>query len=390
LELGYPDKVRRFGMPREVSHPHWGKPPWSIYFQPKVGALPRETDFAVVGAGFSGLSAAAWLRRFAPDKTVVVFESASIGAGASGHTGGMVLAETAASDLPGLGDVLGGFSSILKELEIECDLALPGVLEIGRKGGLADSPIAWSDSGFVRAVKNVPGGMVDPGKMVSGLARAAEKSGAQIFENIPIEEIELGNVPCLRYSGGELRARKVLFATNAMSLEMSYLAQRGQPKFTLAIATEPLSAEQLSGLGLTSHKPFYTVDFPYLWGRILATGGCVFGCGLVPVESWRELESIDINAGQAAELISRLESRVRGLHPVMKDVRFAYRWGGPILIANEWRPVFEQHPRSRDAVVLGAFSGHGVAQSVYLGRWAAEVLCGRKSLPSWNAREESA
>ena len=116
----------------------------------------------------------------------------------------------------------------------------------------------------------------------------------------------------------------------------------------------------------------------------------MFGCGLVPMENWRELQRLDVSAGQAAELISRLESRVRSLHPVMNHVRFAHRWGGPILIANEWCPVFARHPRSANAVVLGAFSGHGVAQSVYLGRWAAEVLCGRKSLPNWNAHEESA
>jgi glycine/D-amino acid oxidase-like deaminating enzyme len=60
------------------------------------------------------------------------------------------------------------------------------------------------------------------------------------------------------------------------------------------------------------------------------------------------------------------------------------------LIANEWRPVFAQHSRSPNAVVLGAFSGHGVAQSVYLGKWAAEVLCGRKSLPQWNRSLKSA
>jgi glycine/D-amino acid oxidase-like deaminating enzyme len=377
-------------MPREVSHPQWGKPPWSIHFQPAPASMPREADFAVVGAGFSGLSAATWLRRLAPDKTVVVFESAAIGAGASGHTGGMVLAETAAGDLPGLGDVLGGFCSILKDLEIECDLEMPGVFEIGRSGGLSDSPIAWSDSGLVRAINNVPGGMIDPGKMVSGLARAAEKSGARIFENLSVEAIEFGEVQCLRYSGGELRARKVLFATNSMSLEMSDLACCGQPKFTLAVATEPLTAEQSNALGFSSRKPFYTVDFPYLWGRLLATGGCVFGCGLVPVENWRELESLEINAGEPAELISRIKSRVRGLHPVMKNVRFANRWGGPILIANEWRPVFAQHPRSANVMVLGAFSGHGVAQSVYLGRWAAEALLGRKTLPDWKTREESA
>lgn len=377
-------------MLRDVSHPDWGRPPWSIHYEPVRTAMPAVADFAVIGAGFSGLSAAARLRSLAPDKSVVVFESASIGAGASGHTGGMVLAETAAGNLPGLGDVLGGFQSILKDLRVECDLAMPGVYEVGRSAGLPDSPIAWSDSGIVRVVNDVPGGMLDPGKMVSGLARAAEESGAQIFENLTVEDVEFGEIPLLRFSGGELRARKAMFAANAMSLEMSALERRGKPKFTLAVATEPLSAEQWKGLGLSSHKPFYTVDFPYLWGRPLWTGGYVFGCGLVGVENWREFDVLDIRQWQSAELFSRLETRVRGLHSSMKDIQFEHRWGGPILIANEWRPIFERHPRTANAVVLGAFSGHGVAQSVYFGSWAAEVLCGRRSLPNWNAREESA
>ena len=376
-------------MTRAVSHPRWGTPPWSIYFQPAQASIPAEADFAVVGGGFSGLSAAAWLRRFAPDKTVVLFESATIGAGSSGHTGGMVLAETAAGELPGLGDVLAGFSSILKELEIDCDVSLPGVYEIGRGGGLPDSPISWSDSGVVRAVKQVPGGMIDPGKMVSGLARAAERSGAQIIENVSVDAIDFADSMILHYSRGQLRARKVLLATNGMSLELSGLAGRGQTKFTLAVATEPLSAAQLESLGLESERPFYTIDFPYLWGRILRAGGVVFGGGLVHFQDWRELTSLEIGSGRAAELIARLETRVRALHPVMQNVRFLNRWGGPILIANEWQPVFAQHPGSPHTVVLGGYSGHGVAQSVYLGRWAAEVLCGKRSLPEWNAREES-
>ncbi len=370
-------------MTRAVSHPNWGNAPWSIDFQPAQSSMPAEADFAVVGGGFSGLSAAAWLRRFAPDESVVLFESAAIGAGSSGHTGGMVLAETAAGDLPGLGDVLAGFTSILKELSIECDLALPGVYEIGRSGGLPDPPISWTDSGVVRAVKQVPGGMIDPGKMVSGLARAAEKSGAKIFENVSVDEIDFTDSVCLRFRGGQLRTSKVLLATNGMSLELSGLAGRGQTKFTLAVATEPLRADQLESLGLASEKPFYTIDFPYLWGRTMRAGGAVFGGGLVHFKDWRELASLEIGSGQAAELIARLESRVRALHPVLQNVRFANRWGGPILIANEWRPVFAQHPRSAHAVVLGGYSGHGVAQSVYLGRWAAEVLCGKKALPDW-------
>jgi glycine/D-amino acid oxidase-like deaminating enzyme len=377
-------------MTRAISHPRWGNPPWSIDFQPAQSSIPAEADFAVVGGGFTGLSAAAWLRRFAPEKRVVLFESASIGAGSSGHTGGMVLAETAAGDLPGLGDVLAGFSTILKEFAVDCGLTLPGVYEIGRSGGLPDSPISWSDQGLVRAVKQVPGGTIDPGKMVSGLARAAEKSGVQIHENVAVEEIEFTDPLCLRFSGGHLRARKVLLATNGMSLELSELARRGQTKFTLAVATEPLDAIQLESLGLASEKPFYTIDFPYLWGRTLRTEGVVFGGGLVHMNDWRELANLDIESGQASELITRLESRVRALHPVLQNVRFMNRWGGPILIANQWRPVFAQHPRSPNTIVLGGYSGHGVAQSVYLGRWAAAVLCGKRSLPDWNLAKESA
>jgi len=372
-------------MTRTLSNPRWGDSPWKVDFQPAPSPMPGETEFAVVGGGFSGLSAAAWLRRFAPEKGVVLLESGTIGAGSSGRTGGLALAETAAGDLPGLGDVLTGFTSILKELEIDCDLALPGVYEIGRSGGLPDSPIAWSDSGTLRAMKQVPGGTVDAGKMLSGLARVAERGGAKIFENVRVEDAEFGDCVCLRYSGGELRARKVLFATNAMSLELSGLAAQGQSKFTLAVATEPLDERQIESLGLASGRPFYTIDFPYLWGRMLPAGGALFGAGLVHLENWRELAAQNIEEGEVARLLARLETRVRALHPVLEEARFAYRWGGPILIAEGWTPVFARHPRSSHAVVLGAFSGHGVAQSVYLGRWAAEALCERRPLPNWNS-----
>src|SRR6266853_1758310 len=79
----------------------WGMPPWTVDYRPAPRALPDHVDFAIVGAGFSGLSAAAWLRRMAPGRSVLVLESAALGDGASGRTGGMALAETAAGPLPG-------------------------------------------------------------------------------------------------------------------------------------------------------------------------------------------------------------------------------------------------------------------------------------------------
>jgi glycine/D-amino acid oxidase-like deaminating enzyme len=51
--------------------------------KPKPHRLPPEVDFAIIGGGFTGLAAAAWLRRLAPEKTVAVLEAAQLGAGAS-------------------------------------------------------------------------------------------------------------------------------------------------------------------------------------------------------------------------------------------------------------------------------------------------------------------
>src|ERR1700734_340832 len=118
------------------AHDPWGIPPWKISFRPPPRAVPAAVDFAVVGGGFTGLAAAAWLRHLDPQKSVALLEAHAIGAGASGRTGGMVLDKTAADDLPGLGDVLGGLTSIVHTLGISCDLTLPGAWEreCGRKG----------------------------------------------------------------------------------------------------------------------------------------------------------------------------------------------------------------------------------------------------------------
>jgi glycine/D-amino acid oxidase-like deaminating enzyme len=369
----------------------WGEPPWTIDFRAAPHSIPpeipSEVDIAIVGGGFTGLAAAAWLRRFVPERSVALLEAESIGAGASGRTGGMALSEAASGDLPGLGDVLAGFSEILRELRIECDLDLGGAWEIGRSGGAADSPIAWSDSGKLRVVDEVAGGTIDPGKLVSGVARAAQDAGAMIFQNARVDGIAFENPLRLTVAGREIRAGRILIATNAMSLDLSALEKSTTPKLTLALATEPLSAQQIEAIGLGARKPFYTVDFPYLWGRMQSNNAAIFGCGLVEVDDWQGLYDLSVEKGKTKTLLDRLESRVRNLHPALREVAIAYRWGGPILLTENWRPVFERHPLSERAIVLGGYCGHGVALSTYLGAWAAEVLLGRRELPRWNSSD---
>ncbi len=364
----------------------WGNPPWKIDFHAASQALPTEVDFAIVGGGFSGLSAAAHLRKLAPQKSTVVFEADCVGAGSSGHTGGMTLAESAAGDLPGLGDVLKGFAEIQRDLEIDCDFNVPGAWELGRTGVKKNSPISWNDSGTLGVVSEVPGGTADPGKLVSGLARAAHRLGASIFENARVQKISYGNPLELEVSGQRIQAGRVLIATNAESLELSDLSAAAEPKFTLALATAPLTDGQLDDAGLSAQRPFYTVDMPYLWGRPLHGNQVIFGSGLVHLNHWSELHDLNISNGEAAGLMRLLESRVRALHPALENIEFTNRWGGPILITNDWTPIFKHHPQSEHVIVLGGYSGHGVALSVYLGRWAAEVMLDKRKLPSWNKK----
>jgi len=364
-------------------------------------------DFAIVGGGFSGLSTAAWLRRLAPSRSVLVLESASLGEGASGRTGGMALAETAAGNLLGLGDVLAGYRSILRALRIDSRLTLPGVWELGRSAPAKYSPIAWNDSGELKVVRIVPGGTVDPGQVLAGLARAAEVSGVQIVEHAEVRSLGFSNPLRLqvhlklrgRMRQKEIRADQVLLATNAASLDLSELRSSALPKLTFALATAPLSAGQLRAIGLSSRRPFYTIDFPYLWGRLLDSNGVIFGAGLVPqyvgkpslfplgTRSYRDrvddLRRYDVRRGEAAKRLRWLEDRVRGLHPALTSVRVTHRWGGPILFTEAMRPIFSTHPRDKQVLILAGYNGHGVALSVYLGKWAAESLLGRRALPLW-------
>jgi glycine/D-amino acid oxidase-like deaminating enzyme len=362
---------------------NWGAPPWTIDFAPAARPLPPEVDFAVVGGGFTGLAAAAWLRRIAPQRSVALLEAERLGAGASGRTGGLALGETAAGDLPGLGDVLGGYRETLKELGVDGGLDFRGVYEIGREDGRADSPIAWEDSGTLRVVREVAGGGVDPGKVVGGLGRAAERLGAVILERTRVESVEFRSPAIVHTGRGVLRAGRVLLATNAQSAQLAALEERSWARFTLAVATEPLAAADLAALGLAAGKGFYTVDLPYLWGRPLPGGSVILGSGLVDYGDDAGLAALDVFRGAGADGFASLEGRVRRLHPSLAKVRFERRWGGPIRFGDSWELFFDHHPRSGDVLIVNGLGGDGVSLSVYLGRWAAEALAGLRELPAW-------
>jgi len=134
----------------------------------------------------------------------------------------------------------------------------------------------------------------------------------------------------------------------------------------VAIASAPLASDQIGALGLTGPRAFYTEDLPYLWGRLTRDDRLVVGSGLVDPE-----ESHDVWA-DAQTKFRALEKRVRGLHGALTNCEFTHRWLGPICISGDYRPILRQHPRSSKVWFGGAYSGHGVAQSLRMGRLLAE------------------
>jgi glycine/D-amino acid oxidase-like deaminating enzyme len=204
-----------------------------------------------------------------------------------------------------------------------------------------------------------------------------------ILENQAVSRLRRGKRVRVVVGGKAISAGQVLIATNAQSLELAGLQGKAIPKLTMGVATAPLSERTIKAIGLGARRPFYTVDLPYLWGRLTRDNRAIFGCGLVTVKDWEELHTLDVREGQAAELLKALRERIQGLHPSLRKVKFSHGWGGPILLTERARPIFT-NMRGKNVMHLGGYNGHGVALSVYLGRWAAQAMLGKRKPPKWS------
>ena len=351
----------------------WGEAPWAAAPLPPAAPLPAGADVAVVGGGFAGLATAlACAERGA---TVVLLEAAAPGEGASGRTGGLVLEDTSAGPLPGAGDCIAALEKLTDRHGIDCELSLPGCLELVHD---TSAPL-WRDlERTLSLARRVPGGSLDPGKLVAGLARAAQGAGVTICRDARVSSLEPGGV---RVGDGRLEARVTCVALNAYLRELVPVGDEFGVALTLAMLSEPLAPGALQAIGVGRGEVFYTLDLPYLWGRTWRDR-LLLGGGVAPAPDGK-VEQIDVARGAVAAQLGALEQRVRGLHPVLAGARFRQRWGGPIAFRRKRLPILCR-PRP-DLIVTGAYAGHGVALSVRIATLIAEAVDHDAPLPDWGS-----
>jgi gamma-glutamylputrescine oxidase len=371
---------------------------------PPLGPLPsltgeRRADVAVVGGGYTGLSAA--LHLAGRGYRVILLEAQTIGAGASGRNGGQVgggqrldqdelerrYGPTLARELFRLGEeAKATVKALIERHDIVCDLR-PGLIEAAHHPREARDLPRYADKlardyGYphvrpldrneVRELVGSPryhGGLLyadaahlNPLAYARGLARAALAAGVEICEHSRVTAIA-GRPPLrLRTATGSVRALHVVLACNAHLDDLEpALAGHILPITACQVATAPLPA-RLAARVLKGGAAVFDTKLVVDYFRKTGDGRLVFGGG----EAY--------GGGPPADIIGFVRPHLLGVFPDLAEVPLTHGWAGRIAITRTRLPHFAR-PRPGVLAAQG-YSGHGVALATLAGVLIAEAVAG--------------
>lgn len=388
-------------------------------FVPRGGELPSRCDVAIVGGGFTGLSAALALAR--RGASVVVLEAGErVAAEASGRNGGHVnngLAvdyaqvaakvgvERARAWYQAYDAAVDSVERIVHDEAIDCDFVRRGKLKLVTRpyqlDALArsaerlvrdgvDTDVEVFDAQRVRdevASDAFHGGLLykrsgqmHMGRFAVGLAQAAERRGAQILTGTCVQRLQRigrGQVHRVHTNRGSLQAQQVLLANGAARhggyASFGWLRRRIVPIGSFIVVTEPLGAARADAL-LKERRTYVTVANIHHYFRLTADHRLVFGGRA------RFAVSSPVSDAKSGGI---LRDAMVEIFPSLAGVRIDYCWGGLVDMTQDRLP----HAGERDGLFYSmGYSGHGTQMSVLMGQRMASVMAGDAAANPWSGR----
>jgi glycine/D-amino acid oxidase-like deaminating enzyme len=373
-----------------------------------------DVDVAVVGAGYTGLSAALALRDLGAD--VAVLERDYAGFGASGRNAGH-LTPTIGKDVPSLLRFYGRTRArklvaladrAVEHTEhkiasqgIDCDYVPNGNILAGVHSGhealieraaaaaqQAGAPIRLLQpaelrerelpAGFTCGYLEERGGILNPAKYVRGLREAVVEAGAQLYESTRVTAIEDADRIRIETPRGRVTAGRVVIATNAYTHELGILRSVCVPIHVSMFATEPLTPEQRGRIGWPGQEGVYTAHEILESYRLSADGRLVGGSRHIRYAYNNRIPADDDPATYAKQ-----EAMFRARFPELHDVEIARRWAGPTAFTLDFLPAIGSTGKGGRILHSIAYEGHGVAMASHCGHLVGRMAAGQQPGSEW-------
>jgi glycine/D-amino acid oxidase-like deaminating enzyme len=370
-------------------------------------------DVVIVGAGFTGLWTAYYLKRLQPDARVVVVEREIAGFGPSGRNGGWVSSRIAGSwgvyaARCGVDPVLRAerttyqavdeIGSVVDKEGIDCGFTKAGMLlvassapqasrlraelDAARQRGIGEEDLRLLQrvdvDGLARlsdcrlAIFSPHAARIDPARLARGLADACERMGAVIYEGTEAVDIGPRRVRC---RGGVVTADYVIRATESYTTQLPGQGLRYLPLYSLMIATEPLPPDVWKEIGWRDGLVIGDRHHLFFYAQRTMDGRIAIGGRGAPYRLSRPIQEA---AERDTAVRARLEKTIRREFPAAAGAAVTHHWGGPLAVPRDWCMSITYNAATGFGWA-GGYSGHGVVAASISGRTLADLVLDRKT-----------
>jgi glycine/D-amino acid oxidase-like deaminating enzyme len=374
-------------------------------------ALAGDTtaDVAIIGAGYTGLWTAYYLKQANPGLDVLVIEKDFAGFGASGRNGGWLtggfawnhkryLETSSEQAVRAMVEAMNGtVDEVIRVAEacgIDADIKRTEELvvatkpaQIGRMRAEVEHRRHWGEEGRVFEMKasdleeriRIPGALgamvvtnvarVQPAKLVRGLAKAVERLGVRIVEGTAVTAFEKGMVTT---DHGQVRAPVILRCTEGFTAGLPGHKREWLPMNSAQIATEPLPPEIWEKIGWQGHEIVEDFANSYCYCQRTREGRITVGARGVP---YRFGSNLDTNGAPDPETIRRLTAMLHRLFPAAARAKIDHAWCGVLAVPRDWCATVGLDPATGIGWA-GGYVGVGVSTSNLAGRTLADLTLG--------------